>query len=136
MFEPRKPRARILIVEGDRRVRRSLSGILEASDLVEVVGCASTATDAVDLTRERCPDAVLIDLDRPDAESWLDSLPTVRGACPDAAIVVLSATAVLHEAALRAGADTFLSKFEVAETLSEAVVAALDASPGLVNPLS
>lgn len=123
MFQPAEPRTRVLIVDGDRRVRRSLSGILEVSDRVEVVGCVSTAAEAVDQVHEACPDAVLIDLDRPDAETWLDLLPVLRGACPGAAIVVLSAVSTLRNGALRAGADAFLNKFEAADTLAEAVVA-------------
>lgn len=123
MFPPAEPRTRVLIVDGDRRVRRSLSGILGVSDRIEVVGCASTAAEAVDRVHEACPDAVLIDLDRPDAEAWLDLLPALRGACPSVAIVVMSAVSTLRNGALRAGADAFLNKFEAGDTLAEAVIA-------------
>jgi DNA-binding NarL/FixJ family response regulator len=123
MFQPLEPRTRVLIVDGDRRVRRSLSGLLEASDLVEVIGCASTAVEMIDMVLEACPDAVLIDLDRPDAEDWLDLIATFRCACPSAAIVVLGEARSLRDVALKAGADAFLNKPEVTETLAEAVVA-------------
>lgn len=136
MFEPRESRARILIVDSDPRVGRSLSGILEASDRVEVVGCVSTAVEALDQALERCPDAVLIDLDESDAEEWLGLLSAFRCACSRAAIVVLGGTATLREVAIEAGADAFLTKYETADALAEAVAAIATAgSPEPANHL-
>jgi DNA-binding NarL/FixJ family response regulator len=134
MFEPRESRARILIVDGDRRVGRSLSGILEACDRVEVVGCVSTAVEALDVALWQCPDAVLIDLDRSDAVDWLELISAFRCACTGAAIVVLSGAATLRELAIQAGADAFLNKYEAADTLAEAVVAVTAGSPRRAYP--
>ena len=136
MFEPRESLVSILIVDGDRRVRRGLSGILEATDRVDVIGCVSTVVEAVDLAHQHCPDAVLIDIDRPDAADWLGLLPAFRRACPCAAVVVLSGAETLREDALRAGADAYLDRYEAAETLAEAVVALVGDPPGRANPNS
>ncbi|MFI5258713.1 MAG: response regulator transcription factor [Candidatus Limnocylindrales bacterium] len=136
MFEPSESRPRILIVDGDRRVRRSLSGILEASDRVEVVGCVSTAVEALDLAIWHCPDALLIDLDRSDAAALLELIPAFRSSCDHAAIVVLSGTASLREIAFQAGADEFLNKYEAADELAEAVAAIAAGSAGWTDPAS
>jgi len=133
MFEPLEPRTRILIVDGDRRVCRSLSGILEANDRVEVVGCVSTAIDALDLAMWHCPDAVLIDLDRADAADWLGLIAAFRCACPCAAVVVLSGAASLREVAIQAGADAVLDKYEAGGQLADAVMAVL-AGPTRADP--
>jgi DNA-binding NarL/FixJ family response regulator len=123
MFEPRESRTRILIVDGDRRVCRSLSGILEANDRVEVVGCVSTAIEALDLAMWHCPDVLLIDLDRDDALEWLGLISAFRCACSDAAIVVLSGAEPFREAAIQAGADAVLDKYEAVDRLAEEVAA-------------
>jgi DNA-binding NarL/FixJ family response regulator len=129
MFEPRESRPTILIVDGDRRVSRSLSGILEASDRVEVVGCVLTPVEALEQALWHCPDAVLIDLDRPDATDWLDLISAFRSACDCAAIVVLGGAASLREIAFQAGADEFLDKYQAADALAEAVAAIAGGSP-------
>jgi DNA-binding NarL/FixJ family response regulator len=97
----REPRARIRIIDAERRRLRSLTGILEASDQVEFVGCVSTAVEALGLAHEHCPDAVLIDLDRPYAAAWPELIPAFRGACNCAAIIVLGGAATPRQGALR-----------------------------------
>jgi DNA-binding NarL/FixJ family response regulator len=123
MFEPCDSRSRILIVDGDRRVCRSLSGILEAKDEIEVVGCVSTAIEALDLAMWHCPDVVLIDLDRDDASAWLGLISAFRCACTDTAIVVLSGAEPLREEAIQSGADVVLDKYEAVDQLAETVAA-------------
>jgi DNA-binding NarL/FixJ family response regulator len=123
MFEPCDSRSRILIVDGDRRVCRSLTGILEANSEIEVVGCVSTAIEALDLAMWHCPDVVLIDLDRDDASAWLGLIAAFRCACTDAAIVVLSGAEPLREEAIQSGADVVLDKYEAVDRLAETVAA-------------
>lgn len=136
MFEPRGSRVGILIVDGDRRIRRGLSGILEATDRVDVIGCVSTVVEAIDLAHQHCPDVVLIDLDHRDALEWLGLITAVRRACPCAAVVVLSGAETLRQDALRAGVDAFLDRYEAAETLAEAVIAVVADPHGRANPTS
>lgn len=136
MFEPSESRPRLLIVDGDRRVRRSLSGILEASDRIEVVGCVSTAIEALDLAIWHCPDAVLIDLDRLDPAALLELIPAFRSACRCIAIVVLSGAASLREVAIQAGVDAVLDKYEAADELAEAVAAAVAGALDRTGPAS
>jgi DNA-binding NarL/FixJ family response regulator len=130
MFEPTTPthptaqtytRPRVLIADGDRRVLRSLAGVLEASGQVDVVGCASTAVETIDMALGHCPDAILLHLDRLEAEAWLDLISTFRCACTDSRIVVLSAETTFRDAAMRAGADAFLNEFESTDEVSELV---------------
>lgn len=65
------------------------------------------------------PDLVLVDWDMVAEESGA-VLPKLREACPGAVVIVLiSHLDPRHQAALSAGADTFISKGETSELVAE-----------------
>jgi len=120
-----EPGPRCLIVGPDVRVRRSLAGLLETSGLLDVIGTASGVIETLELASSHRPDVILLDLDRPDADAWLDLVATLRDLCPRCAIAVLSTASTLRSSALAFGADAFVAKTEPAAAIRDAVAALL-----------
>jgi two-component system KDP operon response regulator KdpE len=100
--------ARVLVVEDEGSILRSLSSVLRAAGY-EAVG-AGTADQALQAAALRPPDAVLLDLRLPDA-SGLEVCRRLRE-WSEVPIVVVSALGDEGEkiAALDAGADDYVTK--------------------------
>lgn len=80
----------------------------EAADWATVLATAPTSR----------PDLVVVDWDLVANESG-EALPILRQACPGAVVIVLiSHLDPRHQAALSAGADTFISKGETSELVA------------------
>jgi DNA-binding response OmpR family regulator len=110
--------ARVLIVEDDASVGRSLAAALEADRFpVEWVTSAAGAIEAV--TRE-APIVVLLDLGLPDADG-VDLCRHLRELAPEARVVMLTARREEIDVVvgLDAGADDYIVKpFRLAELLA------------------
>jgi DNA-binding NarL/FixJ family response regulator len=118
MSETRDDRQlRVLVVEGDRRVRRGLTGMLEAAGEMEVVAVAATALEALDAVCDARPDIVLIDLDRPDADAWLDVIAALHATSCGCAIAAMSEAGTLRSRCLEAGADAFIHKWSAPDDM-------------------
>ena len=92
---------------------------------MQVVGEAADWPTVLALAPATRPDMVVVDWDLVANESGA-ALPKLRATCPAAMVIVLiSHLDPRHQAALSAGADTFISKNEtsmqVAERLRDAV---------------
>jgi signal transduction histidine kinase len=106
------PAYRLLLVEdnsGDRDLMREQ--LSEIHDFTLTIDEAGTLQEAMSLVGAQHYDSLIIDLNLPDSYG-LDTLKTMRRACPDTPIVVLSGEGrrSLHAAVLRAGAQDFLNK--------------------------
>ena len=123
---------RILLVEDNDVYRASLELLLGFQDGLEVVGGVSDGAAAADACRERRADVVLMDLRLPGLDGPA-ATQAVRMACPDAAVLGLTAEATDADAAaiLDAGAVGLLRKGEPIEQLAAAIrdAAAKDGSP-------
>lgn len=102
---------RIVLVEDQLLMRQGLKAIIEAEPDLQVVGEASTGTEAVRLVRNLCPDVVLMDISLP----MLDGIGATRQVverCPRTAVLILT----MHDrdeyvlAAVKAGARGYLLK--------------------------
>lgn len=92
---------------------------------IQVVGEAADWPSVLELAPATRPDLVVVDWDLVADESGA-ALPILRQACPGAVVIVLiSHLDSRHQAALSAGADSFISKGEtslrVTERLRDAV---------------
>ena len=71
-------RIRVLIVDDSAVVRQSLSDILSADPLIEVIGTAGDPYVAADRIREQVPDVITIDIEMPrmDGLTFLQQIMT------------------------------------------------------------
>ena len=60
----------IVIVEDNPDLRRVMSDYLKSQDDLDVVGCASDASQALEMVRTMNPDVVLLDLIMPNADGF------------------------------------------------------------------
>ena len=115
---------RVIIADDQQLVRAGFRVLLESADDLEVVGEASTGSEALALARETKPDVVLMDIRMP----VMDGLEATREILGDpdleCAHVLVLTTFDLDEyvfEALRSGASGFLLKDTEPEELLEAV---------------
>lgn len=106
---------RVILVDDDPFVTRSLATILGAAADVAVVGTGRDAAEAVKLCDQLAPDVALLDIQM-GAESGLDAGRAILARRPDARVVFL--TTFVDDsyilAALRMGAKGYLVKQDVA----------------------
>src|SRR5438270_1166056 len=102
---------RVLLVDDNQVFRDGLELVLGLRSEIEIVGAAEDGADAAELARELQPDVVLMDYRLPGMDG-VAATAAVREACPQAAVVGLTATANLRErqALYDAGAVAGLSK--------------------------
>lgn len=85
---------------------------------LEIVGTATDGSGAVELARQLRPDLLLLDLGMPGL-TGIEVLPLLRVASPNTRIIILTLldTEAYRSAALRAGADAFISKAALSKQL-------------------
>jgi DNA-binding NarL/FixJ family response regulator len=127
--DDRARRLHVVVVDADRRVRDSLSGLLELGDELEVVGQAGHPGAALDLCSERNPDVVIVDPRLPDVDAGAALVTEVRARFPGTVVLVLSWPGSATEGdATSIGADGVLSKSAAPHELAEQVVALVRAA--------
>ena len=100
---------------------------------MEVVGEATEWGNTLSQAPGTLMDILLVDWDLLPANLGVQSLAELRLACPNAIVVVLiSHLDARHQAALSAGADTFISKGETPERVAERLRAA---AASILSPL-
>jgi two-component system response regulator DesR len=102
---------RVVLVEDNQVFREALELLLGLRDDIEVVASVADGTQAVPACKEHGPDVVVMDYRLPGLDG-VEATRAVRTACPETAVVVLTASANVREMdALReAGAVACLTK--------------------------
>jgi CheY-like chemotaxis protein len=103
-------RPTVLIVDADRRVRGSLSALLELEQDVTVVGVAGDAATAVELATLHAPDVVVLDPRLPDVDAGVALLAFLRARLPASRLVVCACSDLGEGSSSLAAADAVLSK--------------------------
>lgn len=111
---------RILLADDQPKVRLGLRLLLEQEQDIEVVAEAADSGSLVAQVEECQPDVVLVDWSLQDSAA-AEQFAALRQACPQVAVIVLSAQPGAEEPALAAGADAFVSKADAPEQLLEAI---------------
>jgi two-component system NarL family response regulator len=115
-------RVRVLIVDDHRIVLEGLALMIRRQRDMDVVGCAATGEQAVELFRRQRPDVTLMDLQLPTM-SGLQAIRAIRSEHPEARIVVLTMYQGDEDIyrALEAGAVTYLLKDALSSDLVKVV---------------
>lgn len=122
---------KVLICDNEPKTRQALKALLltrevvgydESSSIIHVVGEARDGCEAVQLVKAFLPQVVVIDACMPGMDG-LEATRLIKKNWPQVRVVVLTMYADQRQAALDAGADTFLMKGCLAETLFEAILA-------------
>jgi DNA-binding NarL/FixJ family response regulator len=113
---------RVLVADDHTIVRTGIRHVLEGEPGFDVVGEASTGTEAFDLAVKLQPDVVVLDISMP-AESGLQIAARLRGVASPPRVLILS----MHDNAeyviesVRAGAHGYLLKDTAATELRSAI---------------
>jgi DNA-binding NarL/FixJ family response regulator len=110
----------ILLADNQPQVRFGLGVLLEHQPGIEIVGEAANARDLLAQSQTVHPDLILLDWTLPKMQA-VDLLANLRGICPNVAVIVLSGRPEARQAALDAGADGFVGKYELPEKLLAAI---------------
>ena len=101
----------VVLVEDNDVFREALELLLDVTPDIRVVASVSNGEAAVEVCPRVDPDVVLVDYRLPGLDG-VETTVAIRSACPEAAVVVLTATAETGEVAalLDAGAVACLTK--------------------------
>jgi DNA-binding NarL/FixJ family response regulator len=102
---------RVLIADDHPVVRSGIRGMLAPDPGIEIVGEASTGTDAVVLALRERPDVVLMDLRMPELDGAA-ATAQIKARCPETQVLVLTTydTDADILRAIDAGATSYLLK--------------------------
>ncbi len=116
------PNLRIILVDDNLRFLTAAHDFINFHESIEVVASATNGQDALAKIRQLHPDIVLIDLNL-GAESGLDLINQIKQELPGTKIIILTIMdeAMYQGAALRAGADAFVRKTDMGNSLIDKI---------------
>lgn len=116
----------VLIVDDHPVVRSGLRAVLDAADLVDVVGEAATGEEAIALSAHLRPDVVLCDLRLGQGIDGIETTASIRALTPAPAVLILTTFDRDAEilGAIEAGAAGYLLKEVSPETIIDGIVRA------------
>ena len=118
---------RILIVDDHQLVRRGLTALIDNEPDLSVCAAAATRREGLAAIASARPDLVVVDLSL-GADDGLALLKDIRALHGDLPVLVLTmhAAPVYARQAFRAGADGFVTKQEMGETVLLAIRSVLE----------
>jgi two-component system, NarL family, response regulator DegU len=102
---------RVLIVDDTTLMRQGIKSLLEKRENIELVGEASSAQEATEVTDGLSPDVILLDQDMPGLDS-VEAIKLIKEQVPKAEIIVLAEWTDEEKAfrSLEAGATGYVLK--------------------------
>lgn len=112
------PKLRVLVVDDNEIVRRTICQILESHADIEITCVAVDGADAILKAREHQPDVVLLDVSMP-MMNGLDAARTIKQEFPSMDIIIVSQhdSRGFRWAALAAGVSGYVVKSDAARDL-------------------
>ncbi len=126
---------KVLIVDDHNIFRKGLRKILELEKDVEIIEEAANASEAVQKSKEICPDVVLMDITMPGLDG-IEATKLMKAVSPTSDIIILS----MHNEdqylfqAIKAGARGYVLKEASVEELVESIKATVKGE-SLLNPV-
>ena len=113
---------RLVLVEDNQVFREALELLLGLQSDIEVVATVGDGSSDAEVVRKHKPDVVLMDYRLPGLDG-VQATRAVREACPDVAVVCLTASANFREvdALYEAGAVACLSKDQELDEIVDAI---------------
>jgi DNA-binding NarL/FixJ family response regulator len=111
---------RILLADAQPNVRYALHVLLANRPKLNLAGDATDAYELISRLKADDPDMLILDWMLPGLDE-VGSIATLRGIRPDMIIIALSGRPELGHAAIKAGADAFVSKIDPPERLLTAI---------------
>jgi DNA-binding NarL/FixJ family response regulator len=113
----------VLIVDDEADIRFMLAFAVRTDPRLRVAGEAINGAHAIEMLKDGCPDAILLDVQMP-VMSGIEAIHSIKQHCHDAKIVMYSAAGAsqLVEQALDEGADLYLLKGTPPSKILDAVV--------------
>ncbi|HET8961091.1 response regulator [Nocardioides sp.] len=111
----------VLVVEDRPEIARVLTYLVESDDRLSLAGVATDGAEALALTEQHRPDAIVCDLHMPRMDG-LEAVPQLRESCPDGVIVMYSSDPHTANAARALGADAVVDKADDPAGLFELLV--------------
>jgi DNA-binding NarL/FixJ family response regulator len=113
---------RVLLVDDQAVVRHGLRVRFQLETDMQIVGEASTGSEALTMAQTLSPDVVLLDIEMPGMDG-IEATAALRTVVPRSAVVILSihADRQTRIRALAAGAVAFMEKRGTTETLLVAI---------------
>ncbi|HET7554954.1 MAG TPA: response regulator transcription factor [Gaiellaceae bacterium] len=113
-------RIRVLIADDDRPFLKSLEELIDRQPELMVIGAAADGLEAIELTDQLDPDAVVLDLHMPLLDG-VSAAARLRRDHPHLCLIALTGDDApeLHRAVRDAGADEVLLKSQLVEGLLE-----------------
>lgn len=106
----------ILLADDQPKVRLGLRVLLERQSGFTIVEETDNAGDLLSKAQATHPDLILLGWELPGLDTD-DALSTLRQICPKPVVIALSGRPEARRAALKAGADAFVSKADPPERL-------------------
>lgn len=113
---------RVLIVDDIQETRENIRRMLQFDPTIEIIAEARTGKEAIDLTHQKLPDVVVMDINMPDMDG-LVATEAIRRRLPYIQIIILSVQNDISymRRAMLAGARDFLSKPPMIDELTNAI---------------
>lgn len=112
----------VMLADDHKLVREALKYLLEAAGDIFITATAANGQEAVQVSREHCPDVAVIDVSMPVMDG-IEASRQIHQACPHTRVVMLSMynTPEYVARALRTGAQGYVLKDGAGNELVEAV---------------
>ena len=108
----------VLLLDNNERFLQSAEDFLAEQDFIDSVYITPSDMEACQIAREKKPHVILLDVLMP-GQNGIDLIPTFRTESPASKIIMLTLwdMSSYRESAKSAGADGFISKKDMSDTL-------------------